>query len=158
MKKKLALIMGVAAAMCLCFGALVGCGGNSSSATSDSDTAEATTFVVGFDSEYPPYGYVGDDGEYTGVDLDLAAEVCDRNGWEFKAEPIDWDAKDALIDAGTITCIWNGFTVTEERKNTYDFTDPYMYNSLATYYLEVREAALRTGAVTMGQLEGTEAV
>ena len=129
MKKKLALIMGVAAAMCLCFGALVGCGGNSSSATSDSDTAEATTFVVGFDSEYPPYGYVGDDGEYTGVDLDLAAEVCDRNGWEFKAEPIDWDAKDALIDAGTITCIWNGFTVTEERKNTYDFTDPYMYNA-----------------------------
>ena len=116
---------------------LAGCSSGSGSASSASASAEsasaasgeAVEFVVGFDSEYPPYGYVGDDGEYTGVDLDLAKEVCARNGWEFKAEPIDWDAKDALIDAGTITCIWNGFTVTEERKSTYDFSDPYMYNA-----------------------------
>ena len=132
MKKKLMAILGVAAAMCLCF-ALAGCGGGSSASSSaaadDASAGDAVEFVVGFDSEYPPYGYVGDDGEYTGVDLDLAAEVCDRNGWEFKAEPIDWDAKDALIDAGTITCIWNGFTVTDERKQTYDFSDPYMYNA-----------------------------
>ena len=129
MKKRLLAVFGVAAAMCLCF-ALAGCGGSSAPAASDSsDSAEATQFVVGFDSEYPPYGYVDDNGEYTGVDLDLAKEVCDRNGWEFKAEPIDWDAKDALIDAGTITCIWNGFTVNDERKKTYDFSEPYMYNA-----------------------------
>ncbi len=101
----------------------------SESASASATPAAGTEFIVGFDSEYPPYGYVGDDGQYTGVDLDLAKEVCTRNGWEFKAEPIDWDAKDALIDAGTITCIWNGFTVTDERKATYDFTDPYMYNA-----------------------------
>jgi len=129
MKKKLLAAFGVAAAMCLCF-AMVGCGGNSApAASSSSDSAEVGPFIVGFDSEYPPYGYVDDNGEYTGVDLDLAKEVCARNGWEFKAEPIDWDAKDALIDAGTITCIWNGFTVTDERKQTYDFTEPYMYNA-----------------------------
>lgn len=86
------------------------------------------TLVVGFDAEFPPYGYIGDDGAYTGVDLDLAQEVCDRNGWTFKAEPIDWDAKDALLNADTINCIWNGFTI-EGREGKYAFTEPYMHNA-----------------------------
>ena len=123
MKKNLMAILAVAAAMCLCF-ALVGCGGNSSSSSS----AEAPqTFVVGFDKAFPPYGYVDENGDYTGVDLDLAAAVCEKNGWEFKAEPIDWDAKDALINQGDITCIWNGFTY-EGREDKYAFAGPYMLN------------------------------
>ena len=135
MKKAKFLAVAVAAFALVAL-ALFGCSSGSGSAASSGSAAAsgessgaATEFIVGFDSEYPPYGYVGDDGQYTGVDLDLAKEVCDRNGWEFKAEPIDWDAKDTLIDAGSITCIWNGFTVTDERKKTYDFTDPYMYNA-----------------------------
>ena len=136
--KKFKYLAAFAAAFALAAFVLVGCSSGSGSAASASASASsasassgsaATEFIVGFDAEYPPYGYVGDDGKYTGVDLDLAKEVCDRNGWEFKAEPIDWDAKDALIDAGTITCIWNGFTVNDERKAVYDFTDPYMYNA-----------------------------
>ena len=129
MKKKLLAAFGVAAAMCLCF-AMVGCGGNSApAASSSSDSAEVGPFIVGFDSEYPPYGYGDDNGDYTGVDLDLAKEVCDRNGWEFKAEPIDWDAKDALLDAGTITCIWNGFTMSDDRLDKYAWSEPYMHNA-----------------------------
>lgn len=136
--KKFKYLAAFAAAFALAAFVLVGCSSGSGSAASASASASsasassgsaATEFIVGFDAEYPPYGYVGDDGKYTGVDLDLAKEVCERNGWEFKAEPIDWDAKDALIDAGTITCIWNGFTVNDERKAVYDFTDPYMYNA-----------------------------
>ena len=126
MKKKLLAVFGVAAAMCLCF-AMAGCGGNSADSSAASD--DSTAFVVGFDSGFPPYGYIGDDGEYTGVDLDLAKEVCARNGWEFKAEPIDWDAKDALLDSGTITCIWNGFTMSEDRLDKYAWSEPYMYNA-----------------------------
>lgn len=128
MKKRTALIVSLAAAMCLCVGLLSGCGGSSSSSEETaSGTAEVETFTVGFDKSYPPYGYVGDDGEYTGVDLDLAKEVCDRNGWEFVAEPIDWDAKDALINQGDITCIWNGFTY-EGREDDYAFSGLYMIN------------------------------
>ena len=144
--KKFKFVAAAIAVFALAAFVLVGCssGSSASSAASESASAEsasaasaessaapaeAVEFVVGFDSEFPPYGYVGDDGEYTGVDLDLAAEVCARNGWEFKAEPIDWDAKDALIDAGTITCIWNGFTVTDERMQSYTFSEPYMYNA-----------------------------
>ena len=82
---------------------------------------------MGFDQSYPPYGFVGDDGEFTGFDLDLAAEVCERNGWELQLEPIDWDAKDTLLSSGAITCIWNGFTM-EGREDDYTFSEPYMLN------------------------------
>ena len=85
-------------------------------------------FIVGFDQDFPPYGYVGDDGNYTGFDLDLAAEVASRNGWDIQLEPIDWDAKDTLLNSGAITCIWNGFTM-EGRENDYTFSDPYMLNA-----------------------------
>lgn len=111
---------------------LAACGSSSKTVTEsgpveESTTSELTTFIVGFDQEYPPYGFVGDDGEYTGFDLELAAEVCTRQGWEFQAEPIDWDAKDTLINSGGITCIWNGFTM-EGREEDYSFSEPYMLN------------------------------
>ena len=112
--------------------ALTACGGTSSktaaatSAAAD-DSASITALTVGFDQAYPPYGYVGDDGQFTGFDLELAAEVCKRNGWECNYEPIDWDAKDAQLDSGVINCIWNGFTM-EGRENDYTFSEPYMLN------------------------------
>lgn len=84
-------------------------------------------FIVGFDQDFPPYGYVGDDGKYTGFDLDLAEQVCKMEGWTFQPEPIAWDSKDALLNSGQITCIWNGFTI-EGREADYTFTDPYMEN------------------------------
>ena len=120
--------------------ALVGCGGSSDKATAastsaatsasaaaDDTSADITTLTVGFDQAYPPYGFVGDDGQFTGFDLDLAAEVCKRNNWEVKDEPIEWDAKDTLLNSGAITCIWNGFTM-EGRENDYTFSAPYMLN------------------------------
>ena len=84
-------------------------------------------FVVGFDQDFPPYGYIGDDGQLTGFDLDLATAVAELEGWEIQLEPIAWDAKDALLNSGQITCIWNGFTI-EGRENDYAFTSPYMEN------------------------------
>ncbi|MGV9196497.1 transporter substrate-binding domain-containing protein [Arcanobacterium canis] len=84
-------------------------------------------FAVGFDQGYPPYGYLGNDGNYTGFDLDLAAEVARRNGWRFSAQPINWDTKDAELNTGAISAIWNGFTK-EGREDQYTFSDPYMLN------------------------------
>lgn len=98
-------------------------GDNSGNAT----TNDENTFIVGFDAEFPPYGYKDDSGNYTGFDLDLAKEVCDRNNWTFVAQPIDWDAKDAEIDSGSIDCIWNGFTI-DGRENDYTWSDPYFDN------------------------------
>ena len=67
------------------------------------------TFTVGFDAEYPPYGYMDDNGDYTGFDLELADEVCKLKGWTLKKQPIIWDNKDNELNSGSIDCIWNGF-------------------------------------------------
>ena len=107
---------------------LAGCGGSKTEQKPADSEVSLDTLIVGFDAEYPPYGFVADDGSYTGFDLELAQAVCEMEGWEFKAEPIDWDAKDALLGAGTINCIWNGFTI-EGREDEYSFTEPYMINA-----------------------------
>ncbi len=90
-------------------------------------TDDDTTFAVGFDQDFPPMGFVGDDGEFTGFDLDLAAEVAKRLGKEIKYQPIAWDAKDMELASGNIDCIWNGFS-TKNREDKYTWTKPYMKN------------------------------
>ncbi len=131
MKKTLMKFVAVACAATLGAFALAGCSSGSSSSSSSSaapaDTGEVTKLTVGFDNSYPPYGYIGDDGEYTGFDLDLAERVAGENGWEIELMPIDWDAKDALLNQGTVNCIWNGFTM-EGREDDYTFSEPYMLN------------------------------
>lgn len=134
LRRKFVMLLGTAAAFALSGALLTGCSGGGDGAASDGGDAAAqtdpstlTTFIVGFDQSYPPYGFVGDDGEFTGFDLDLAAEVCERNGWELQLEAIDWDAKDTLLNSGAITCIWNGFTM-ESREDDYTFSEPYMLN------------------------------
>ena len=121
---------------------LAGCGGKTATTTGapsdaastpapsgdDKSAASTMKLIVGFDAAYPPYGYVGDDGSYTGFDLELAQEVGRRVGWEVQLEPIDWDAKDTLMNSGAINCIWNGFTI-EGRENDYTFSEPYMLNA-----------------------------
>ena len=90
--------------------------------------AEKQTFTVGFDAEFPPYGYKDASGEYVGFDLDLAAEVCKRSNWELVKQPIDWDSKDMELNSGAIDCIWNGFTI-NGREDKYTWSTPYIDNS-----------------------------
>ncbi len=85
-------------------------------------------FTVGFDAEYPPYGYMDDKGEYTGFDLELAQAVCDKYGWKLEKKPINWDSKDMELNSGSIDCIWNGFTM-NGRENDYTFSVPYVDNT-----------------------------
>ena len=90
--------------------------------------AEQKQFIVGFDAEFPPYGYMDDNGEYVGFDLDLAAEVCKRNGWKLVKRPIAWDSKDSELATGAISCIWNGFTM-NGREDDYTWSTAYVDNS-----------------------------
>ncbi len=86
------------------------------------------TLIVGFDAEFPPYGYKDESGDYVGFDLDLAQEVCDRNGWTLVKQPIDWNSKDMELNSGSIDCIWNGFTL-NGREGDYTWSYPYIDNS-----------------------------
>ncbi|MCR4580467.1 MAG: amino acid ABC transporter substrate-binding protein [Treponema sp.] len=86
-------------------------------------------FVIGLDDSFPPLGYRNDDNEIVGYDIDLAKEVASRLGVAFKAQPIDWDAKEMELETGKIDCIWNGFTITEDRKAALSFTEAYLNNA-----------------------------
>lgn len=132
MKRKLALLIAgtMMAAM-----VLAGCGSKADTSKEDTKTEEPTensedktTFTVGFDAEYPPYGYMDENGEYTGFDLELAEAVCELEGWELVKKPINWDSKDMELDSGAIDCIWNGFTM-NGREDEYTFSTPYVDNS-----------------------------
>lgn len=132
MKKKLAIILGaILVTLCLMgsasaldlndIGSMLGLGEGSGS-------NDDSTFIVGFDAEFPPYGFKNDTtGEYVGFDLDLAQEVCDRNNWTLVKQPINWDAKDTELDSGSIDCIWNGFTI-NGREDDYTWSEPYIDN------------------------------
>ena len=89
---------------------------------------ERGTFVLGLDDSFPPLGFRDDDNEIVGYDIDLAKEVAKRLGVSFKAQPIDWDAKEMELETGKIDCIWNGFTITEDRKNALSMTFAYLDN------------------------------
>jgi len=125
MKKMMKRVITAVVIMSVALG-LTACG---SAAGDKAGASDRKTFTVGFDAEFPPYGYLDEStGEYVGFDLDLAAEVCKRNGWELKKQPIDWDAKDMELNSGAIDCIWNGFTI-NGREDQYTWSVPYVDNS-----------------------------
>ena len=140
MKKYIAILAVVVLCACL----LAGCG-NKNKNTDDK-------FIVGFDASFPPYGYKDDAGNYVGFDLDLAQEVCSRNGWEYVAQPIDWDSKDMELESETIDCIWNGFTMSDERLDKYTWSSAYVDNS------QVFVVATDSGIETLADLAGKNVV
>ncbi|MCR5256446.1 MAG: amino acid ABC transporter substrate-binding protein [Acetatifactor sp.] len=114
---------------------------------------EAKTFTVGFDAEFPPYGYMDDAGEYVGFDLDLAEEVCKRNGWELVKRPIDWDSKDMELTSGSIDCIWNGFTM-NGREDLYTWSSAYVDNSQV--FVVAEDAGISSQADLAGKNIGVQ--
>ena len=112
---------------------------------------EDKTLIVGFDAEYPPFGYKDDNGDYVGFDLDLAQEVCDNLGWELVKKPINWDSKDMELNSGNIDCIWNGFTI-NGREDDYTWSDPYLNNE------QVMVVASDSGIDTLADLAGKNVV
>ncbi len=155
--KKFIVLLTVAA---MSFGLLSGCGSRNeeSKETTANETTQETgeerkTFTVGFDAEFPPYGYMDENGDYTGFDLELAAEVCARRGWELVKQPIDWDSKDFELSSGSIDCIWNGFTM-NGREDAYTFSVPYVDNSQV--FVVKADAGITSFADLAGKLVGVQ--
>jgi polar amino acid transport system substrate-binding protein len=141
MKKILAVILASVMALSLC-------------ACSNAKAGDKKTFTVGFDAEFPPYGYMDEAGNYVGFDLDLAQEVCNRRGWELVKQPIDWDAKDMELSSGSIDCIWNGFTI-NGREDDYTFSVPYVDNSQV--YVVKSGSDIKSEADLAGKIVGVQA-
>lgn len=87
------------------------------------------TFVLGLDDAFPPMGYRDENNEIVGFDIDVAREVCTRLGVKLICQPIDWNSKEQELATKQIDCIWNGFTVTDERRQSMTFSDSYVKNA-----------------------------
>ena len=112
---------------------VTGCGatdiatGNSNSKIA-SDTLSDGVLTVGTNAEFPPFEYVGDDGQPDGFDMALIKAVGEKLGVEVVVENMEFDSLVSSIGSKTDVAI-AGMTVTEERKQSVDFSEPY-YNAV----------------------------
>lgn len=84
--------------------------------------------VLGLDTSFPPMGFLDENNEIVGFDIDVAKEVASRMGVELKLQPIDWTSNIIELNSGNVDCLWNGFTITKDRQEKIVFSEPYMKN------------------------------
>ena len=122
MKKKL-LVLLLGLTMVLSMGLFTACGGGD-------DNAEGQTFTMGIDAEYPPFSYIGDDGEYTGFDVEICKAACEKLGWDFQVFGVNWDEKLVQLDSNECDCVWSGMTILDSMKDAgYVISSPYYDNT-----------------------------
>jgi polar amino acid transport system substrate-binding protein len=111
----------------LIIGVLSGCTSKTSAETPvEEPNAEKTTYIVGLDDTFAPMGFRDEKGNLVGFDVDLANEVAKRWGVTFEFQPIEWTMKENELNAGNIDFIWNGYSITDERKEKVNFSSPYL--------------------------------
>ena len=140
---KLKSIFAILTAGVLACSGLTACGDDKAASN------QKATFTVGFDQDFPPFGYVDENGEFTGFDLELAKEAAKRMDMEIKLQPIDWDSKELELSSGSISCIWNGFTM-NGRENDYTWTESYMDNSQV--FVVKSDSGIKTQADLAGKI------
>ncbi|WP_170969876.1 amino acid ABC transporter substrate-binding protein [Bacillus mycoides] len=87
------------------------------------------TLVIGIDDKFAPMGFRDENNEIVGFDIDYAKAAAEKMGTKVKFQPIDWKTKESELSSGRIDLIWNGYTITDERKNKVLFTEPYLKNA-----------------------------
>lgn len=154
----------------------VGCG--SSSSSSDSKTSsgsddslkkvqDAGKLVLGLDATFKPMGYTDENDKIVGFDIDLAEEVCKRMGVKLETYNVNWDTKEQDLNAGTIDCIWNGLSVSDERKKQMLMSEPYMNNKMVFMVnkdsgikskddLKGKKVAVQNGSTAQESLKGDD--
>jgi polar amino acid transport system substrate-binding protein len=149
--KKLALMLLASTSL------LAACGGGAaedSSATGSEDSGIKETLVMGLDDTFAPMGFKDESGEIVGFDVDLAKEVAERLDVEITFQPIDWAMKETELDSGNIDMIWNGYTITDERKEKVLFTEPYLNNS--QIIVTMADSDIETKADLAGKVVSTQ--
>ena len=96
---------------------------------SDANGSGKETLVIGIDDKFAPMGFRDEQNEIVGFDIDLAKAAAEKMGVDVKFQPIDWKTKESELSSGRIDLIWNGYTITDERKEKVLFTKPYLANA-----------------------------
>lgn len=165
-------VMGTAIFMGL---GLVGCGASTTSSnvanqntateetaevdnTEQSSTLDKDTLVVGLDDTFPPMGFKDENGEIVGFDIDLAKAMGEKLGKPIEFQSIDWTMKETELNSGNIDFIWNGYSISDERKEKVDFSVPYLKNRQIIVALadsEINTKADLAGKVVAAQTGST---
>lgn len=109
-------------ALILVFSALAGC-------SSKSAEEKENTLVIGIDDQFAPLGFRDEKNDIVGFDIDYAKAAAEKMGKTAKIQVIDWSTKESELSSGRIDLIWNGYTITDERKEKVLFTKPYLENA-----------------------------
>lgn len=96
------------------------------SVSTDKDT---NTLVIGIDDKFAPMGFRDENNKLVGFDIDYARASAKKMGAKIKFQPIDWKTKESELTSGRIDLIWNGYTITDERKEKVLFSKPYLKNA-----------------------------
>jgi polar amino acid transport system substrate-binding protein len=158
MKKQIPLLIVAVVAALL----LSGCGKKETpqAAAPVAPPAPIAAIVVGLDDNFPPMGFRDERNELVGFDIDLANEAGKRLGAEVKFKPIDWNAKEAELNGKRVDVLWNGLTITDERKANILFTTPYLENRqivVVTDKSPIKSKAELAGKV-VGVQDGSSAI
>lgn len=143
-----------AAALVLLGALLAGCSKTETPAPAAATPAAVTKIVVGLDDNFPPMGFRDEKNELVGFDIDMAKEAAKRLGLEVEFKPIDWSAKEAELSGKRVDALWNGLTITEERKQNILFTAPYMENH--QIIVVAANSAIKTKADLAGKVVGAQ--
>lgn len=149
MKRFVALLFALTAVM-----VLAACGASDDSSSSGS--GEKETIIVGIDDKFAPMGFRDDKNEIVGFDIDLARAAAEHMGVDVKFQPIDWKTKETELASGRIDLIWNGYTITDERKEKVLFTKPYLEN--AQVVMTLKDSTLTKIDDLAGQDVGIQAL
>ncbi len=94
------------------------------------EEAADAKFIMGIDPEYPPFSYLGDDGDYTGFDVEVCKAACEKLGWEFEVFGVNWDEKLVQLDSNECDCVWSGMTLLDSMAEAgYVLSAPYYDNT-----------------------------
>ena len=121
-------IIALALAVLMCAALFAGCASDKKSESDYENIKSKGTAVIGI-TDFAPMDYKDENGEWTGFDAELATAVFDKLGIKVEFTEIEWDNKILELDGGSIDCVWNGMTLTDEVKSGMECTNPYILNA-----------------------------
>jgi polar amino acid transport system substrate-binding protein len=152
LKRRAALALGASL-----FVLLAGCdkpADTGAQAAASAAPATPAKIVIGLDDNFPPMGFRDDKNQLVGFDIDLAREAAKRLGAQVEFKPIDWSAKEAELNGHRVDALWNGLTITEERKKNIAFTAPYLQNR--QIIVVTNDSPIKTKADLAGKTVGVQ--
>lgn len=104
---------------------LAACGGGSASDDKDSAAGDGETIIVATDTTFAPFEFENDDGEFVGIDMDLLKAIAEDQDIQYEVKVLGFNAALQALESGQADAVMAGMSITEERKNKFDFSDPY---------------------------------